>query len=92
MYDNINYTIDLREPHSSRIKDVTFNNEPLDLQKTYTLVMNNYRAAGGGDYLFLKDCKTVKDIQIDVIELLIDYIFEKKEIEVKAEDNIKFIY
>ena len=92
MYDNINYTIDLREPHSKRIKDVTFNNLPLDLNKTYSVVMNNYRAAGGGDYLFFKECKTIKDIQIDVIELLINYIYEKKEIEVKTTENIKIIY
>jgi len=92
MYDNINYTIDLREPHSHRIKNVTFNNQPLDLNKTYNIVMNNYRAAGGGDYLFFKQCKTVKDIQIDVIELLINYIYDKKEITIKATDNIKIIY
>lgn len=92
MYDNINYTIDLREPHSHRIKEVTFNNQPLDLEKTYNVVMNNYRAAGGGDYLFFKKCHTVQDIQIDVIELLINYIYDKKEIEVKTTDNINIIY
>ena len=54
--------------------------------------MNNYRAAGGGDYFFIKESKILKDIQIDVIELLINYIYEKKVIEVKAIDNIKIIY
>ena len=92
MYDNINYTIDLRKPHSKRIKDVTFNNKPIELDKTYNIVMNNYRAAGGGDYLFFKKCRTVKDIQIDVIELLINYIYEKKEIDIKTTDNIKIVY
>ncbi len=92
MYDNIDYTIDLSKPHSHRIKNITYNNLPLDLNRTYKLVMNNYRAAGGGDYLFIKKCKTVKDMQIDVIELLINYIYDKKEIEVKTTDNIKIIY
>lgn len=92
MYENINYTIDLKEPHSKRIKDITFKDEPLDLNKTYNIVMNNYRAAGGGDYLFFKKCKTVKDIQIDVIELLINYIYEKKQIIVKRTDNIKILF
>ena len=92
MYDNIDYTIDLRKPHSSRIKNVRIKNQPLDLERTYSLVMNNYRAAGGGDYFFIKESKILKDIQIDVIELLINYIYEKKVIEVKAIDNIKIIY
>jgi len=92
MYDNINYTIDLRQPHSKRIKNVTFKNNPIDINKIYKIVMNNYRAAGGGDYLFFKDCKTIKDIQIDVIELLINYIYEKKDIEVNSQNNISIIY
>ncbi len=92
MYDNINYTIDLKAPHSKRIKDVTFKGEPIVHDKIYHVVMNNYRAAGGGDYLFFKECKTVKDIQIDVIELLINYIFDKKEIVVNTTNNIKIIY
>ncbi len=92
MYDNINYTIDLRKPHSQRITEVTYQGNPILLDKTYNIVMNNYRAAGGGDYLFLKKCKTIKDIQIDVIELLINYIYEKKNIEVNSTDNIKIIY
>jgi len=92
MYDNINYTIDLREPHSKRIKNVTFKGEPLIDDKIYKVVMNNYRAAGGGDYLFFRECETLKDIQIDVIELLINYIYEKKEIIVNTTNNIKIIY
>ncbi len=92
MYDNINYTIDLKEPHSKRIKNVTFNDIPIDINKSYSLVMNNYRAAGGGDYLFFKNCKTIKDIQIDVIELLINYIYNKKEITIVNKNNIKIIY
>ncbi len=92
MYDNINYTIDIRKPHSNRIKDVTFNGAPLDLNRNYSIVMNNYRAAGGGDYLFFQKCKTVKDIQVDVIELLINYIYEKKEVIIKENNNIKIIY
>ena len=91
MYDNIDYTIDLREPKSQRIKDVKYLGNPLELDRNYNVVMNNYRASGGGDYLFFQKCKTVKDIQIDVIELLINYIYEKKEITIIDNKNIKII-
>jgi 2',3'-cyclic-nucleotide 2'-phosphodiesterase/3'-nucleotidase len=53
--------------------------------------MNNYRSTGGGDYLFIKDCKTVHDTQKEVIELLIDYILKHKNIKIPHKDNIKVI-
>jgi len=92
MYDNIDYTIDLREPHGKRIKNVLFKDEPLKIDKYYSVVMNNYRATGGGEYLFFRDCKTLKDIQVDVIELLINYIYNKKNIKIDEINNINIIY
>lgn len=92
MYDNIDYTIDLRKSIGSRVSNITFKGEPLDFKKNYSIVMNNYRAAGGGDYLFFKKCKTLKDIQLDVIELLINYIYEKKKIDIQDSKNINIIY
>lgn len=92
MYDNIDYTIDLRKPIGQRVSKVFFKGKDLDDKANYNVVMNNYRAAGGGDYMFFKECKTVKDIQLDVIELLINYIYEKKDIVITDFKNIKIIY
>jgi 2',3'-cyclic-nucleotide 2'-phosphodiesterase/3'-nucleotidase len=92
MYDNINYTIDLRKAIGNRVSDITFKGISLQDNCTYNVVMNNYRAAGGGDYLFFKDCLTVKDIQLDVIELLINYIYDKKDIIINDLKNINIIY
>ena len=83
MYDNINYTIDLRNEIGNRVSNITFKGKDLDMNRLYSVVMNNYRAAGGGDYLFFKECKTIKDIQLDVIELLINYIYDKKTVIIK---------
>lgn len=92
MYDNINYTIDLRKEIGNRVSDITFKDKPIDNDTFYSLVMNNYRAAGGGDYLFFKECHTIKDIQLDVIELLINYIYKKRHIDIPDLNNINIIY
>lgn len=92
MYDGINYTIDIRKPIGSRVSNITYKDRLIDNKTNYSIVMNNYRAAGGGDYLFFKDCKTLQDIQLDVIELIINYIYEKKEITITDFKNIKVIY
>jgi len=92
MYDNINYTIDLRKPIGNRVSNIMFKENTLENERNYSVVMNNYRAAGGGDYLFFKECHTIKDINLDVIELLINYIYEKKDIIINDNKNIKIIY
>lgn len=92
MYENIDYSIDLRKPHQQRIAKATYQGEDIQDQKIYSVVMNNYRASGGGDYLFFKSCKTIKDLQIDVIELLINYIYDKKEVSVTETHNIEIVF
>jgi len=92
MYDGINYTIDIRKPVGNRVSNITYKDKLIDPKTNYSIVMNNYRAAGGGDHLFFRDCKTLQDIQLDIIELLISYIYDKKEIIVIDLKNIKIIY
>ena len=92
MYDNIDYTIDLRKPIGDRVTNIKFQGNDIEDETNYSIVMNNYRAAGGGDYLFFRDCHTIKDIQLDVIELLINYIYEKKDIVITDIKNIKIVY
>ena len=91
MYDPITYTIHVSNPIGDRIHDLLLHGEPLDMDKTYTVVMNNYRASGGGDYSFIPRCPTVSDTQIEVIELLVDYIVSNKQITIPHTNNIKVI-
>lgn len=87
-YDGISYTINLSKAEGNRIENLLYKDKPLNLDNNYKVVMNNYRSAGGGNYHFLKACKIIKDIQVDVIEILSDYIRDKKEIYIKHIDNI----
>ena len=49
--------------------------------------MNNYRASGGGDYMMFKSCPVVKEIPIDVSEIIANYILRYKVIEVTVNHN-----
>jgi len=91
MYDGIDYTMKISNPIGNRITSLTKDGKNLDLNKDYSVVMNNYRSAGGGDYTFIKDCETINDTQKEVIELLIDYILETKNIVIPHKNNIKVI-
>jgi 2',3'-cyclic-nucleotide 2'-phosphodiesterase/3'-nucleotidase len=54
--------------------------------------MNNYRASGGGDYLFYKESKTVNDTQTEILEILIEYIVREKDLVIEHKNNIKIVY
>ena len=89
MFDGISYTINLSKPVGKRIEDVMFKGEPLHFNKLYKVVMNNYRASGGGEYFWLKDMKTIGESQTDFVEIMTDYIMKHKILTINHEDNIK---
>lgn len=92
MYDGISYTIDLNQPVGERVQDITHNNQPLNMNEKYQIVMNNYRASGGGNFNMYKNKKVIKDIQQDMVELIANYIQKHKVIDIPNDKNVKIIY
>ncbi|ERJ11307.1 bifunctional metallophosphatase/5'-nucleotidase [Haloplasma contractile] len=92
LYDGITYTIDLNEPVGRRIKDLTYKNHSLDMDQMYQVVMNNYRASGGGDYTMFKESNLIKEINTDMVEVITNYIRKHKQIDVPDIKNINIIY
>ena len=72
-FTNINYTFDLNKEVGNRVTSIKFNGEELSSDQTLTLVMNNYRASGAGGYEFYENCKVVKEILIEMPEIIINY-------------------
>ena len=69
----IDYTIDLRLPAGQRVTQMLRNEKPVRPDDRFTLVMNNYRATGAGDFDMYPKCRVVQEIQTDVSELILDY-------------------
>ena len=69
----IDYTIDLRLPAGQRVTQMLRNEKPVRPDDRFTLVMNNYRATGAGDFDMYPKCRVVREIQTDVSELILDY-------------------
>lgn len=60
-----------------RVKNVMVGEEPLDLEKTYTLASHNYMLKNGGDgTCMFKDCKVLVDESMLDNQVLINYIRE----------------
>ena len=52
--------------------------EDISMDKTYTIVLNNYRASNTSIYPAYKGCKVVKEINLDISEIILDYIQKHK--------------
>ncbi len=91
VYSGIDYTINLKETIGNRITNVTYQGNPIDLNKNYKVVMNNYRACGGGGFDIFLNATIVKTIEMDMIDIIANYIEKHKEIIVPENNNIHFI-
>jgi 2',3'-cyclic-nucleotide 2'-phosphodiesterase / 3'-nucleotidase len=92
MWEGIEYTIDISKPVGERIVKLEIKGKLLDLDKEYDVVMNNYRAGGGGEYFMFQNKPVIKDIPTDVSELIANYILERGTIEATVNENWKVIY
>lgn len=87
MYEGIDYTIDLRRPAGSRITRFERHGVPIKMDETLNIVINQYRAVGGGNYAMFSADKIIKEIQIDMTELIADYLAKHPVIEATVNNN-----
>ncbi|MBQ4417029.1 MAG: 5'-nucleotidase C-terminal domain-containing protein, partial [Butyrivibrio sp.] len=91
MVDGVEYTIRVSNPPGERITELTRNGKPVRDDDVFTLVINNYRAAGGGEYDMLSSAKTVSENLTDMVELLANDILKNGEIDFEPADNIRVV-
>ncbi|WP_151737692.1 bifunctional metallophosphatase/5'-nucleotidase ['Paenibacillus yunnanensis' Narsing Rao et al. 2020] len=87
MWEGIDYTLDISQPIGQRVTRLERNGEPLIAEAQYDVVMNNYRASGGGDFAMFQDKPVVRDISTDMVELLADYIRGRGRLTVSVNHN-----
>lgn len=90
-FGGITYEVDLNKEIGNRIISIKKQGEDLDLDKYYTVIMNNYRATNTSIYPSYEGAEVVKEINMDVSEVIIDYIQKKKTIKTNSNKNYKFI-
>lgn len=83
MGDGLSYQIDLTKPHGQRITLLEISDK-----QVYTMVINNYRASGGGKFFMIKNAKKIKEDPTEVIDLLYDYIRNNSPLHVNQTNNI----
>lgn len=91
MFDGIYYTIHVNNETGHKISDLKYAGKPIEDEDEFTLVLNNYRANGGGEFMMYQGLEIIKEIPLDIAELMVDYIREKRNIVVPNINNIKVV-
>ena len=86
-FGGLTYEIDLSREFGDRVVSMKKDNEEIDLDKDYTIVLNNYRATNTSIYPAYENAKVVKEINVDISEIIINYFQGNKKIKVIDESN-----
>lgn len=92
MWEGIEYRLNISRPEGERVTRLEYDGKPIDPKAEYDVVMNNYRAGGGGNYLMFQGKPVVKDIPTDMAELLASYIMERGTIEATLNRNWEVVW
>lgn len=91
MWEGIEYTLNISKPFGSRVEHLTYKGNPILYDKTYHVVLTNYRASGGGDYKMFVGKKVIKEIQKDAVELIQAYFEKHHTIEAYVVENFHIV-
>jgi 2',3'-cyclic-nucleotide 2'-phosphodiesterase/3'-nucleotidase len=92
MWEGVEYILDIRKPIGQRVVKLYRIGEKVKLEEEFDVVMNNYRAGGGGDYTMYKNKPVIKDIPLDMSELIANYIMDRGTIEATVNHNWKVVW
>ncbi len=77
----LTYDVDIAQPVGSRIKNLQYAGSPIDPAMDFAMAVNNYRQGGGGGFPAVKDAPVVYNRQIDIRQLLIDWVTANQTID-----------
>lgn len=92
LYTGIDYTIDVTQPKGQRLTRFDYHGEPIADDQSLEIVVNQYRAVGGGDYAMFGAEKIIREVTIDMTELISDYLQQHPVIQTKETTNFNLIY
>jgi 2',3'-cyclic-nucleotide 2'-phosphodiesterase len=85
--EGIEYVFDVTKPVGERVVEVLYKGKPINPNMEFIIIMNNYRASGGGNYPFMDGTNIVLSTTDVNREIIIDYIEENKIINPKPTNN-----
>ncbi len=88
MIDGIDYVIKVSNPIGNRIISMSIDGKEISNNDDFTMVVNNYRYAGGGNYDVLKELEVLADDGKEMVEIIAEYIMNNSPVTINHKKNI----
>ena len=86
-FGGLDYEIDLSRNFGDRVVSMKKDGRSIDLDKYYNVVMNNYRATNTSIYPSYEGAEVVREINVDISELIINYFLKHNNIKIVEKSN-----
>ena len=77
----LTYDIDVSKDPGARITDLAYAGVPVAADAAFVIAINNYRQSGGGNYPHVTAAPVLYNRQVEIRQLLIDWVTEKGVID-----------
>ena len=91
MWAGVEYELNISKPVGRRVVKLEREGLPVAMDATYSVVMNSYRAAGGGDYAMYPGKKVLHEGATDMAALVEDYIRRHQPLAVEQANNWRVV-
>jgi 2',3'-cyclic-nucleotide 2'-phosphodiesterase (5'-nucleotidase family) len=85
------YFVDPSAPVGTRVHGLRVAGKPVQAEDSFTVVINSYRAAGGGGCPHLASAPRMAEIDRPVVDVLVEYFTRHRDITPTADDNWSFM-
>ena len=90
-FAGLDYTFDVSRPLGQRVVRMERNGKPIRDDDRFSLCMCSYRATGTGHFDFYRGLKKLRDIQIEISELIFDYFLTHEYVDLPESHPIRVI-
>jgi len=87
MWEGIEYIIAVDRPVGERVLSIRYQGKPVDMDEKYEVVMSSYRAGGGGGYSMFERRPVVRDVMLEVSEVIIDHVLGRFVVSASVDNN-----
>ena len=91
IFDGLDYTFNLSKKKGNRLIKASINGEEIQENQCYTIVLNNYRAQGGGDYPMYESAELIKEYTVSMFDLVVDHLLKNPTLTMQVKQNFELI-
>ncbi|WP_300764694.1 bifunctional UDP-sugar hydrolase/5'-nucleotidase [uncultured Oscillibacter sp.] len=83
-YAGVDYAIDVSRPAGQRITALTYQGKTVRDGDEFTICLNSYRASGAGGYPEYTRCPIVREINVEMSDLILDFFKSHPKLSLKT--------